>query len=151
MSRLNLYDQNRHVLIIDGFPISGFDEGDHIQIKEDGNAASRTLGGDGPGMNISTYQGGRFTISLMPTSPALGMLYALRDQQKSNPRLISIVCMTGVEEVLNAAGCAFGELAEFSTGGPKMSGRKFDIEYLDMQLDTSAVEAVAGGLLGGIV
>ena len=149
--RIPLYAQGRHVLIIDGVPIQGFAEGDHIQVKLDGNAAARTLGGDGPAMNLSVAQGGKLTCSLQPVSPALGVLYALRDEQRSNPRLFSVVLMTGVEEVITASGCAFGDLAQFATGGPTQQPRAFDIECLEIKLDTSAVESIGGGFLGGLI
>ena len=148
--RVNLYAQNRHTLIIDGVPITDFAEGDWMQVKVDGNAASRTHGGDGPAMNLSTAQGGQITISLKPTSPALGTLYETRDAQ-STPRMFGIVLMTGVEEVITAAGCAFGDLPQFQTGGPTMQPRQFHFECLQVQMDTSAVEAIAGGFVGGLI
>lgn len=149
--RVNLYSQQRHVLIIDGIPISGFAEGDHVQVKLDGNAASRTMGGDGPAMNLSVAQGGKVTVGLNPVSPALGSLYALRNEQNLNPRLFNVVLMTGVEEVITASGCAFGDLPQFSSGGPQQSPRQFEIEALDIKLDTSAIESIAGGLLGSLI
>lgn len=149
--RINLYAQNRHVIIVDGVTLQGFKEGDFIQFKLDGNSASRTHGGDGPSMNLSTAQGGQLTIGLNPTSPAIGPLYQLREQQRRNPRLFSIQVITGVEEIISAQGCAFGELPQFSTGGEKMQGRDFVIEALQIDLDTSAVEAISGGALGGII
>ena len=151
MSRINLYSQGRHVLIIDGMPCTGFAEGDHLQVKLDGNVAARTMGGDGPAMNLSVPQGGKITCSLLPTSEVLGVLYGLREEQASNPRLFSVVLMTGVEEVITANGCAFGDLAQFNSGGPTMQPRQFDIEALEITLDTSAVEAIAGGFLGGLI
>ena len=109
--RINLYGQTRHLIIVDGVPLSGFKEGDHIQIKLDGNAATRTHGGDGPSMNLSAPQGGQITLGLNPTSPAIGTLYTIRQQQARNPRLFSIQVVTGVEEFISAGGCAFGEHA----------------------------------------
>jgi len=149
--RVNLYSQGRHILIVDGNPWTKFAEGDHIQIKLDGNAAARTMGGDGPVMNISVAQGGKITVALTPVSPSLGIAYATRDEQRSNPRLFSVVLMTGVEEVITASGCAFGDLAQFATGGPTQQPRAFDIECLEIKLDTSAVESIAGGFLGGLI
>jgi len=96
-------------------------------------------------------QGGTVTINLLPTSPALGIMYAIRDAQALNPRLFGIVLMSGVEEVITAAGCAFGDLPQFQTGGPTMQGRQFLFECLKLTLDTSAVEAIAGGALGGLI
>jgi hypothetical protein len=149
--RINLYAQNRHVVIVDGLPLGGFAEGDYIQVKVDGNAAARSLGGDGPAMNLSVAQGGQVTLGLMPTSPVLGELYAIRDAQSLSPRMFSIVVMTGVQEVINCAGCAFGDLAQFQTGGDKMQPRQFVFECLKVTLDSSAVESIAGGFIGGLL
>jgi hypothetical protein len=151
MARINLYGQNQHTVIWDGLPISGFMEGDFMEVECDGNEASRTLGGDGPSMNISTAQGGQVSITLMPTSPAIGPLYALREQQRSNPRLFSIVLVTGVQEVINAAGCAYAKLPKFSTGGPKMQGRQFIAECLEVSMDPTITSGASGGLLGGLL
>lgn len=147
MQRINLYAQNRHVLIIDGVPISGFKEGDWMQIKLDGNSATRTKGGDGPSMNLSTPQGGQLTFGLNPTSPAIGIMYKLREQQAKNPRLFSVQLVTGVEEIISAAGCAWGELPQFATGGDRMQGRDFLIEALQINSDFSDVEPIEGGLI----
>ena len=150
MARINLYAQNRHTLIVDGVAIQGFAEGDFLSVKQDGNAAARTQGADGPSMNISSAQGGNITIELQPTSPALGQLYALREQQLREPRMFSIVLVSGVDETINAAGCAFGEQPQFSTGGPTMQGRQFSIEALQIKMDTSETGAVDGGLLPAV-
>jgi hypothetical protein len=135
---------------VDGFLLSGFKEGDFIQVKVDGNAMARTHGGDGPSMNISTDQGGQITIGLNPTSPAMGPLTQLRNQQKRNPRLFSIQVISGVEELISASGCGFGELPQFSTGGPTQQGRDFLFECLQIDLDVALLAPVDGGLLGGV-
>ena len=151
MPRINLYAQNRHTVVVDGVPLSGFAEGDYIEIDLEGNAAARSLGGDGPSMNLSVAQGGKISISLMPTSPALGTMYGIRDVQSISPRLFSVAVMTGVEEVIVAEGCAFGKLPSFQTGGPTMQARKFDIEALRIKMDTSGVESIAGSYVGGLI
>ena len=138
----NIYMQGRHILLVDGIPLSGFADGDYVQIKQDGNAASRTQGGDGPQMSISVAQGGQFTISLLPTSPVLGLMYELRNAQKLNPRLISIVLMSGVEEMITASGCAFGDQPQFATGGPTMQPRQFALECLAINMDLTATELI---------
>ena len=140
--RINLYSQNRHVIIVDGVPLVGFADGDFMQVKIDGNAAQRTKGGDGPAMNISVHGGGQVTLSLLPTSPAIGALYALRDAQAASPRLFSIVLLTGVEEVITAGGCAFGDMPQFASGGPTMGARQFVFEALSIKTDSSALEAI---------
>jgi hypothetical protein len=132
--RVDLYGQNRHLVIVDGVPLSNFAEGDHLEVKLDGGAATRTHGGDGPGMSISTKQGGTVTIGLLPTSPALDILYALRDRIATSPYLFSVQLMTGVEEMITANGCAFGDTPAFTTGGPAMSGRKFQIECKELSI-----------------
>ena len=149
--RSNIYTQARHTLVVDGIPVVGFAEGDHIQVKMDGAAAARTQGGDGPAMNVSVDQGGQLTIGINPTSPVLGLLYGTRDAQKATPRLFSVVLMSGVEEIISASGCAFGDLPQFSTGGPTMQPRQFVLECLKIKMDTSGVEALAGGFIGGIL
>ena len=149
--RSSLYMQQRHTIVIDGVPCSGFAEGDYIQVKLDGAAAARTQGGDGPAMNVSVDQGGQIMISLNPISPVLGVLYGIRDAQKVTPRMFSIVLMSGVEEIITASGCAFGDLPQFSTGGPTMQPRQFAFECLKIKLDTSAVEVLDGGFVGGLI
>lgn len=137
MPRINLYAQNRHTLVIDGVSISGFGEGDFMTIKLDGNAASRSMGADGPSMSISAPGGASIKVSLQPTSPVIGTLYALRTQQRENPRLFNMVLVSGVDELINAGRCAFGDLSQFSTGGDKMQPREFNIEALDFIMDES--------------
>ena len=131
--------------------MSGFAEGDYLEIDVDGNAAERSKGGDGPSMNISTAQGGRISVSLMPTSGALGSMYAIYNLQKVNPSLFAIALMTGTEEVISGSGCAFGKLPAFTSGGEKMTPRKFDFECLQISLDQSSVESILGSVAGGLL
>jgi hypothetical protein len=149
--RINLYTQNRHAVIVDGVPITGFAEGDFLDVELDGNEAQRSLGADGPSMNLSTPQGGKISLSIFPTSPALGVLYGIRDVQAISPRMFTISLITGVEEVITASGCAFGKLDSFSTGADKMAARKFNFECLQIKLDTSGVETISGGFIGGLI
>lgn len=151
MPRINLYGQNQHIILVDGVPLQGFAEGDFIQIKLDGNAAVRTQGGDGPSMNLSTAQGGQLVIGLLPTSPSIGPLYAIREAQANRPRLFSVQVVSGVEEIMMFSGCAFGDVPQFQSGGPTMQPRQFAIEFLEAAMDTSVAAKVAGGLLGGLV
>jgi hypothetical protein len=138
--RIPLYAQNRHSLVVNGQLLTGFAEGDFIQLKLDGNAAARTQGGDGPSINISTAQGGQVTIGLLPTSPSLGLMYEMYQGQKTNPTLFTISVLTGVQEVIKATGCAFGDLPQFQTGGPTMQQRQFTFEAQKIDLDTSELE-----------
>ena len=150
--RMNLYGQGRHIVVVDGIPLTGFAEGDFISIKADGNAAQRTQGGDGPAMNLTVAQGGQVTLSLLPTSPAIGLMYQIRGAQLVNPRLFNVVVMTGVDEVITAAGCAFGDLPQLATGGPTMQARQFVFEALKIIFDPASVEAIIGGaVLGGVL
>lgn len=149
--RINLYAQNRHTVIVDGVPLTGFAEGDYIEVDLDGNAAEISPGGDGPAMNLSTPQGGSISISLQPVSPQIGILYEIRNAQVLSPRLFTIAVMSGVEEIIQASGCAFAKLPAFSTGGPTMQPRKFDFKALQIQMDTSGLEIIAGGFVGGLI
>lgn len=143
MARINLYGQNRHTLVIDGFTISSFAEGDFIQVKQDGNVAARSLGADGPSMNLSTTQGGNVTVSLLPTSPVMGIMYSIRKQQEQTPRLFNMVLLSGVDELVNFNGCAFGEQPQWVTGGPIMQPRQFSFECLEILMDQSATITLA--------
>ena len=91
--RISLYQQSLNAVVVAGIPLSGFAEGDWMAIELDGNAAERTQGGDGPSMNLSVPQGGKITISLVPTSPALGPLYSIRNLQALSPTLFGIVTL----------------------------------------------------------
>lgn len=142
MPRINLYGQNRHTLVIDGYPITAFAEGDSISVKQDGNVAVRNMGADGPSMSISTKQGGNLTISLQQTSPDLGVMYSLYRQQDQTPRLFSIMLLSGTDELITFSGCAFGEQAQFTTGGPSMQPRQFAIECLEIVMDESVTTIV---------
>ena len=145
--RQNLYAQNRHILIVDGQHWTGFADGDYIDFEFHGNAATRTEGGDGPSMNLSSPQGGTVTIGLKVDSPSLGSAYELRDAQRSNPRYINIQLVTGTEEVITASGCMFAKLPASRTGGPVQSPRQFVFEALLMTPDFSASESIDGGML----
>lgn len=142
MARINLYAQNRHTLVVDGVPMTGFAEGDFLTVKEDGNAAVRNVGADGPAMSLSTKQGGNFTLSLQPTSPALGLVYGMREQQNALPRLFNVVLLSGVDEMINFKGCAFADQPQFTTGGPSMQPRQFSFECLIIEMDPSVTTII---------
>lgn len=148
MSRSNIYIQAEHSILLDGVPVIGFADGDYMSFKADGNAATRTQGGDGPSMNISTAQGGVITLGLLPTSPILGKFYELREAQKSLPRLFSFQALTGTREIIQAEGCGFGDLSQFQSGGPEMRPREFTLEALRIIFDTSGVEQILGAVVG---
>ena len=138
-------------MVLAGVPMSGFGEGDWIEIKLDGNAAQRSMGGDGPSMNLSVPQGGKITIGLLPTSPVIGAMYEIRNLQSANPSMFTLSLMTGTEEIITAAGCAFGDLQQFVTGGEKMQTRKFDMECLQISLDVASVESILGDVAGSLI
>jgi hypothetical protein len=144
--RLNLYDQNANIVLINGIPVSGFADGDYMDFAPDGNEATRTHGGDGPSMNLSAKQGGSFTLGLLATSPAIGAIYALREAQNTFPAYFSVQVVTGVQEIISLSGCMFGKLPGFKNGGPQQSSRQFLIEYLKDELDTSATSPILGGM-----
>ena len=55
----------------------------------------------------------------------------------------NIIVMTGVQEVIAAVGM-FGDLPQFSTGGPQMQPRKFMLECTALKLDLSSVKPIIG-------
>jgi len=149
--RIPLYQQGLHSIVIAGFQISDFFEGDWLEIAPKGNAASRTEGGDGPSMNYSVAQGGQITISLKPTSPALGALYSLRESQAILSVYFPISIITGVQELVIGSGCGFGELPGFTSGGTKMTVRKFLFECLSLPMDTSAVQSIIAAVAASLL
>ena len=142
--RSNIYLQANHTMIVNGIQLTGFFEGDIMSIEVDGNEAERTKGADGPSMNISVAQGGKIEVTLAPNSPAIGAMYAIRELQRVAPTLFGIVLMTGVSELVIAIGCAFSKLAPWTTGGPKMTGRKFSFEVLGLPMDPSPTLSIGG-------
>ena len=149
--RFNLYSQSNITVVISGVPWTGFMEGDFLSVKLDGNAAERTMGASGSSMNISADYGGKISVALMDTSPSLGIAYQLRNLQRLKKSMFTIALLSGVNEIITASGCAFGDTPEFSTGGPKMGGRGFTFEAINIAMDTAGIESVAGLLAGGVV
>lgn len=137
MARIGAYMQLYNSLLVNGVPISGFAEGDWWSVKPEGGACSRTKGGKGPTLNYSVSQGGIITLNLMPTSAAIGPLYALRQAQQVAPVPFTIQLFSGVSELILAEGCGFGELDSFAGGGPAASARKFTFECVNIVLDPS--------------
>jgi len=131
-STQQIYLQAYHIVVVDGIPITGFGEDDYISIKYDGGGAEIISGADGPAMRYLVKSGGQIGLSVLPTGKAFFDLAVLRSTQfsSSDRRLFSVVIMSGVEEVFSFAGCAFGDLPEFKTGGPRMSSRAFVINFL---------------------
>lgn len=149
--RLPLYSQNLHTLIIDGFPITGFADGDWLSVKIDGGGVTRTQGSQGPVLNRVAPQGGQITVNLLPTSRALGDVLGIREDVFSNHRLFNVALITGVEEIITALGCGFGDMPEWGSGGAVMGPRGFVLECTEIKLDASGVKNLPGGLFGGLV
>ena len=132
----DIYLQKGHTLIINGVNISGFAEGDCIRVQPEGNAAIKTKGADGPSLSISTYQGGKLEFDLKPTSPARSIVWGLWRAQSSASGLTgpyTVVLLTGVDEIITVAGL-FGEIPQFSMGGPQMQPRKFPMECTVLEI-----------------
>lgn len=149
--RLPLYSQNLHTLVIDSFPITGFADGDWLSIKVDGGGVVRSQGATGPVLNRVAPQGGQIIVNLLPTSPALGDLLGLWKDAQAAPRLFNLSLITGVEEILVAKGCGFGDMPEFRTGGLVMSPRGFVIEFTEIVLDSSGVKKSPLSIFGGLI
>lgn len=149
--RLPLYSQNLHTLVIDGFPMRGFADGDWMGVKIDGGHVVRAQGGDGAILNRVAEQGGQITINLLPTSPALGDVLGIRTDVQRTPRLFNMALITGVEEIITALGCGFGDMPEFRTGGPVMTPRSFVFECIEIKLDDSGLKTAPGGFYGGLL
>lgn len=149
--RINLYHQGLHTLVLNGFPITGFSEGDWLEVKVDGGYAEKTQGHAGPVLNWVAEQGGTIQISLNPTSKALGDVIGTRNEAVKSFFLFNIELLTGTQETLNAAGCAFAELPSWRSGGERSGQRQFLINCGKIVLDDSQVKPIQGGMLGGLI
>lgn len=138
--RRRIYVQQDHSMVIDGVQITGFAEGDWLEIECEGNCVVRTEAADGADMNMIKGQGGRLTFGLLPTSKALGKVNFIRADVIANPRLFNVALLTGVREIIYASGCGFGKLPAFQTGGEVQQPRFYVIECIELDLDTSDVE-----------
>lgn len=148
--RLPLYSQNLHTLIIDGFPVTGFADGDWLGVKIDGGGVTRTQGSYGPVLNRVASQGGQIVIGLLPISPALGELLSLRTEVRTAARLFNMSMITGTEEIFSAMGCGFGDISEWRMGGPVMAPREFIIECIKLRWTEGGIKS-QNGILGGLV
>lgn len=149
--RINFYAQGFHTMVINRYPVTGFADGDWLEVDVDGAHVTRKPGADGPALNWVKAQGGRLVISLLPNSPALGDIYKLRDSFDGKRILFPITLMTGTQEIIKAGGCGFGRLPAFQSGGETMRPRQFVFECLEIDMDPSKVEVQKGGLLGGLI
>ena len=126
MPRTQFYNQKDHSVILDGFAIQDFDEGDDvISFEPQGDATSATRGLDRNRLSFASPRPGLVTIRLKPTSPSISRLDALvRAQEGGAPRLLQLRISTGVKDVLRLVNCGIVE-SGFTTGGPSMQPREY--------------------------
>lgn len=136
-SRLELYDQAAHVLAFDGVPITGFSEGDWMEIETLQAGSSTSYGAFGPVLNLKKAdEGGHLRLHLNANSPAVEFFMLAHAQQLKKPRFFNVALTTGVGELFMFIGCFYGSVGNFSTGGPVMTPRTFVINYTQATLQT---------------
>ena len=126
MARKEFYSQKNHSVLVDGFPLSDFAEGDDvISFEPQGDGVTNQRGLDKNNTNFGSARPGWLTVQLKPTSPAIDILDQLiRNQENGNPRLMNVSVLTGVAEALSVTGCGIEEQG-FGTGGPVGTPRTY--------------------------
>jgi len=93
-------------------------------------------GFDKSAISISSGRSGKITVLLKPTSPDVGALNKIYHLHRTNPQLLQVSIVTGVEEIIKLKNAAITVDAG-KTGGPAMSGVGFTFIGEEINLDES--------------
>ena len=120
------YNQAEHTVIMDGFALEDFDDGDDVfAFEPQGDGASVTRGLDKNKTSFASPRPGLLTIRLKATSPSITRLDEIvRAAESGSPRLFAGRVATGVKDVLRLTNCSIVE-GGFTTGGPTMQPRTY--------------------------
>lgn len=135
MARSKYYSQASNSVIVDGFAIEDFFEGDDaIAWEPEGDSITATRGLDKNALSFGSPRPGRLTIKLKPTSPSIPRLVEfVRAQENGNPRLVGAQVTTGVQDIIDMEDCGVLDNG-FTSGGPTMQAREFVIVCASYQL-----------------
>lgn len=136
MAREQFYSQASNSVIIDGFALEDFFEGDDaIAWEPEGDAITATRGLDKNALSFGSPRPGRLTIKLKPTSVSIERLNELVNaQERGTPRLFAGQVTTGVKDILNMEDCGIIDNG-FTTGGPTMQAREYVIVCANYDVD----------------
>lgn len=139
MKNTQFYSQAEHSVVIaasDGSftrSLRDFAEGDDvIGIEPTGDRVALSQGLDKSIVSFSSTDGGQVSIKLKPTSPDIGFLNKLFNNQRRSPILLDITISTGVRDVVTLKECGIMKDA-FTTGGPTAQPRGFT--FIGAKLD----------------
>lgn len=126
MRNVFYYSQANHSVVVGDRVMTDFAEGDAISWEDlAADKVAATEGLDGARISFSSAKAGKVTIKLKPTSPCIEYLnYLISRQQAGFPQLLTVVIMTGVNEVVTLINCGVNR-GSGSTGGPTMVEREY--------------------------
>ena len=136
-----LYSQSKNSVVVyseaGGWnrTMKDFFEGDDVIAWEpNAERVAVTEGLDGAALSVSSGRAGKITIKLKPTSPCAGLLNKLANLNSSDPQLVDVSIVTGVEEVVKLVNCLVHAEGS-SSGGATMQASTFVFTGTKLTLD----------------
>lgn len=121
-------------VIIDGFLLTDFLDGDSIRVIPAGEGSAMDVGLDKATTLFGTNKSGTLEVDLKPTSPALDFINGLFSNQLNGAgRLLSGEVLTSASETYGLSGVSIVNPGTGSTGARTISGRTvvFNVEEID--------------------
>lgn len=136
MARTQYYNRASHSVVVDGFAVEDFTDGDDaIAVEFDGDGVTATQGLDRNSISFNSKRIARLTVTVKATSPSIARLRELANgPTNGNPRLIDARITTGVNDKFAGFGGGVEELG-FNTGGATQTPRAFRITFSDYETD----------------
>lgn len=135
MSRNTFFgNQADCTVIIDGFLLSDFLDGDAIRVIPAGEGSTMDVGLDKATTLFSTNKSGTLEVDLKPTSPALDFINALfANQLNGAGRLLAGEVVTSASENYGLSGVSIVNPGTGASGARTFSGRTvvFNVEEID--------------------
>lgn len=140
---IQYYSQSKNSVVVT--PVGGgwsrslkdfFEGDDAIAWEPNAERITVTEGFDKSAISMSSGSAGKVTVKLKPTSPDVGLLNKLYNLNRTNPQLLNVSIVTGVEEIVKLNNCAVN-VTGTSSGGATMVARTFEFIGEEMNLDES--------------
>lgn len=113
-----------------------FEGDDVIAWEPNAERVALTEGLDKSGISISSGSGGKVSVKLKPTSADVGALNKIYNLNRSEPQLLDVSIVTGVEEIVKLNNAAVNAVGS-SSGGATMQARTFEFVGGELILDES--------------
>ena len=111
-----------------------FEGDDAIAWEPNAERVSVTEGLDGAALSVASGRAGKITIKLKPTSPCCGLLNKLANLNSSDPQLVDVSIVTGVEGIIKLTTCLVHAQGS-SSGGTTMQASVFVFTGTKLVLD----------------